>query len=284
MTAQTTENTGRIVFLGCGSMNEAVLAGLLAAGTAAADVTATVRRSERAQELRSRYEGLTVLAENEDAQANIKAVEGAALVVLGVKPVGIVDLCRSIASALSPQTVVISVAAAVTIATMEAALPEGQPLVRTMPNTPLKVGRGAVGLSAGSNVTEDQLAAAAAVFTGAGTTVIVPEENLDAVSAISGSGPAYAFYLAEAMAQAGVKLGLDPELAMVLARETVAGAGAMLAQDGADPAALRKAVTSPNGTTERAIAAFDEAGLPDIIAAGARAAAERAAEISRELA
>ena len=265
-------------------MNEAVLAGLLAAGTAAANVTATVRRSERAEELRGRYEGLTVLAENEDEQANIKAVEGAALVVLGVKPVGIVDLCRSISSALSPQTVVLSVAAAVTISTMEAALPEGQPLVRTMPNTPLKVGRGAVGLSAGSNVTEDQLAAAAAVFSGAGNTVIVPEENLDAVSAISGSGPAYAFYLAEAMAQAGVKLGLDPELATVLARDTVAGAGAMLAQDGADPAALRKAVTSPNGTTERAIAAFDEAGLPDIIAAGARAAADRAAEISRELA
>ncbi|QTG81028.1 pyrroline-5-carboxylate reductase [Arthrobacter crystallopoietes] len=284
MTAQTTETTGRIVFLGCGSMNEAVLAGLLAAGTPAANVTATVRRSERAEELRSRYEGLTVLAETEDAQANLKAVESAALVVLGVKPVGIVDLCRSIASALSPQTVVLSVAAAVTIATMEAALPEGQPLVRTMPNTPLKVGRGAVGLSAGSNVTEDQLAAAAAVFSGAGTTVIVPEGNLDAVSAVSGSGPAYAFYLAEAMAQAGVKLGLDPELAMALARDTVAGAGAMLAQEGADPVALRKAVTSPNGTTERAIAAFDEAGLPDIIAAGARAAAERAAEISRELA
>jgi pyrroline-5-carboxylate reductase len=284
MTAQTTETTGRIVFLGCGSMNEAVLAGLLAAGTPAANVTATVRRSERAEELRSRYEGLTVLAETEDAQANLKAVEDAALVVLGVKPVGIVDLCRSIASALSPQTVVLSVAAAVTIATMEAALPEGQPLVRTMPNTPLKVGRGAVGLSAGSNVTEDQLAAAAAVFSGAGTTVIVPEGNLDAVSAVSGSGPAYAFYLAEAMAQAGVKLGLDPELAMALARDTVAGAGVMLAQEGADPVALRKAVTSPNGTTERAIAAFDEAGLPDIIAAGARAAAERAAEISRELA
>ncbi len=265
-------------------MNEAVLAGLLAAGIPAANVTATVRRSERAEELRSRYEGLTVLAETEDAQANLKAVEGAALVVLGVKPVGIVDLCRSIASALSPQTVVLSVAAAVTIATMEAALPEGQPLVRTMPNTPLKVGRGAVGLSAGSNVTEDQLAAAAAVFSGAGTTVIVPEGNLDAVSAVSGSGPAYAFYLAEAMAQAGVKLGLDPELAMALARDTVAGAGAMLAQEGADPVALRKAVTSPNGTTERAIAAFDEAGLPDIIATGARAAAERAAEISRELA
>ena len=114
--------------------------------------------------------------------------------------------------------------------------------------------------------------------------VEIPEEQVDALSAISGSGPAYAFYLAEAMAAAGVELGLDPELSLLLARETVAGAGFMLAEPGADPTVLRKAVTSPNGTTERAIATFDERGLPAIIADGARAAAERAAEITRQLA
>lgn len=111
----------------------------------------------------------------------------------------------------------------------------------------------------------------------------IPEEQVDALSAISGSGPAYAFYLAEAMAAAGVELGLDEELSVMLARETVAGAGFMLAEPGADPSALRKAVTSPNGTTERAIAAFDDGGLPKIIAEGARAAAARAAEITKEL-
>ena len=264
-------------------MNEAVLAGLLAAGTPAADVTATVRRPERAEELRSRYPGLTVLAEQEDPEANSKAVAGASVAVLGVKPVGIAALCRSISPALARETIVVSVAAAVTIAAMEAALPAGQPLVRTMPNTPLKVGRGAVGLAGGSSTTDAQLEMAAAVFAGAGTVVVVPEDQLDAVAAVSGSGPAYAFYLAEAMAAAGVELGLDAGLAMTLARETVAGAGLMLAQEGADPAALRKAVTSPNGTTERAIAAFDDAGLPAIIAAGARAAEARAAELSREL-
>lgn len=265
-------------------MSEAILVGLLSAGTPAGHVTATVRRSERAEELRRRYPGLTVLAENDDAGANAAAVQGADVVVLGVKPVGIADMCRSIAPALDPTTVVVSVAAAVTIDTMEAALPKGQPLVRSMPNTPLKVRRGAVGISAGSHVTDSQLNAAREVFAGAGTVVVVPEEQLDAVSAVSGSGPAYAFYLAEAMAAAGVELGLDPELSMTLARETVAGAGIMLSEQDADPAVLRRKVTSPNGTTERAIAAFDEAGLPKIIARGAAAAAERAAELSRELA
>jgi pyrroline-5-carboxylate reductase len=274
---------GRIAFLGCGSMNEAVLAGLLAAGTPAGNVTATVRRPERAQELRGRYPGLTVVAENEDPDANSKAVAGASAAVLGVKPAGITALCRSIAPALGRETVVVSVAAAVTIATMQAALPAGQPVVRTMPNTPLKVGRGAVGLSGGSSVSEIQLQQASAVFAGAGTVVVVPEEQLGAVTGVSGSGPAYVFYLAEAMAAAGVELGLDPELSMTLARETVAGAGLMLSQEGADPAALRRAVTSPNGTTERALAAFDGAGLAAIIAAGARASAERAAEMSREI-
>ncbi|MFD1213248.1 pyrroline-5-carboxylate reductase [Arthrobacter sp. GCM10027362] len=288
MNADTTASSsppasGRISFLGCGSMNEAVLAGLLAAGTPAGNVTATVRRPERAEELRRRYPGLTVLAENEDPEANSKAVAGASVAVLGVKPAGITALCRSISPALGQETVVVSVAAAVTIAAMQAALPAGQPLVRSMPNTPLKVGRGAVGLSRGGGVTDAQLEAAAAVFAGAGKVVFVPEEQLDAVSAISGSGPAYAFYLAEAMAAAGTELGLDADLALTLARETVAGAGLMLAREDADPAALRKAVTSPNGTTERAIAAFDAAVLPAIIAAGARAAAARAAEISREL-
>ncbi len=167
---------------------------------------------------------------------------------------------------------------------LEAALPAGQPVIRTMPNTPAKLGRGVVSVSPGTNCSAGQLQRAKDILAAAGTVVEIPEDQVDALSAISGSGPAYAFYLAEAMAEAGVQLGLDPELSLLLARETVAGAGFMLAEPGADPAALRKAVTSPNGTTERAIATFDERGLPAIIADGARAAAERAAEITRQLA
>ena len=275
--------SNRIAFLGCGSMNEAILGGLLEAGTDPADVVATVRRAVRASELAERYHGITAIAGEEEPDNNRQATKGAAVVILGVKPVGIADLAREISPALSPDTVVVSVAAAVSIAQLEAALPTGQPVIRTMPNTPAKLGRGVVSVSPGTHCTPEQLQKVKGILKGAGTVVEVPEEQVDALSAISGSGPAYAFYLAEAMASAGEELGLDRELSLLLARETVAGAGLMLAEPGADPSALRRAVTSPNGTTERAIATFDEQGIPAIIAAGARAAANRAAEITKQL-
>ncbi|KQR65549.1 pyrroline-5-carboxylate reductase [Arthrobacter sp. Leaf337] len=275
--------SNRIAFLGCGSMNEAVMSGMLEAGTDPADVVATVRRAERAAELAQRHPGITAIAGEEEPENNMQAATGSDVVILGVKPVGIADLAREISGALSPKTIVISVAAAVSIAQLEAALPAGQPVIRTMPNTPAKLGRGVVSVSPGTNCSPEQLQLAKDILKGAGTVVEVPEEQVDALSAISGSGPAYVFYLAEAMAAAGVELGLDPELSLLLARETVAGGGLMLAEPGADPTALRKAVTSPNGTTERAIATFDERGLPAIIADGARAAAARAAEITQQL-
>lgn len=275
--------SNRIAFLGCGSMNEAILAGLLGAGTDPADVVATVRRAERAAELAERHHGITAIAGEEEPDNNKQAAKGSGVVILGVKPVGIADLAHEISGSLSPKTLVISVAAAVSLAQLEAALPPGQPVIRTMPNTPAKLGRGVVSVSPGTHCSPEQLQQAKDIFRAAGTVVEVPEEQVDAISAISGSGPAYAFYLAEAMAAAGVELGLDHDLAMLLARETVAGAGFMLAEPGADPSALRISVTSPNGTTERAIATFNERGLPAIIAAGARAAAERAAEISKQL-
>ena len=275
--------SNRIAFLGCGSMNEAILGGLLEAGTDPADVVATVRRAGRASELAERYHGITAIAGEEEPDNNRQATKGSAVVILGVKPVGITDLAREISPALSPDTVVVSVAAAVSIAQLEAALPPGQPVIRTMPNTPAKLGRGVVSVSPGTHCTPEQLQKVKGILKGAGTVVEVPEEQVDALSAISGSGPAYAFYLADAMASAGEELGLDRELSLLLARETVAGAGLMLAEPGADPTALRRAVTSPNGTTERAIATFDEQGIPAIIAAGARAAANRAAEITKQL-
>ncbi|TLM72343.1 pyrroline-5-carboxylate reductase [Pseudarthrobacter sp. NamB4] len=275
--------SNRIAFLGCGSMNEAILSGLLEAGTDPADVVATVRRAGRAAELAERHHGVTAIAGEEEPDNNKQATKGSGVVILGVKPAGIADLAREISGALSPSTVVVSVAAAVSIAQLEAALPAGQPVIRSMPNTPAKLGRGVVSVSRGTNCTREQLQRVKDVLQGAGTVVEVPEEQVDALSAISGSGPAYAFYLAEAMAAAGAELGLDRELSLLLARETVAGAGFMLAEPGADPTDLREAVTSPNGTTERAIATFDERGLPAIIAAGARAAADRAAEITKQL-
>lgn len=276
--------SNRIAFLGCGSMNEAILGGLIDGGVDPADIVATVRRAERAAELAQRHHGITAIAGEEEPDNNKQAATGSGVVILGVKPAGIADLAREISESLSPDTIVISVAAAVSLAQLEAALPAGQPVIRTMPNTPAKLGRGVVSVSPGTNCSAGQLQRAKDILAAAGTVVEIPEDQVDALSAISGSGPAYAFYLAEAMAEAGAQLGLDPELSLLLARETVAGAGFMLAEPGADPSALRKAVTSPNGTTERAIATFDERGLPAIIADGARAAAARAAEITRQLA
>ena len=272
----------RLTFLGCGSMNEAILGGILAGGLPAGQVTATVRRPERAEELRAAH-GITVLAEGDDAEVNRKAVAGADLVIVGVKPVGVADLLRQVADALPDGAVVLSVAAAVPLSLMESLLPAGQPVIRSMPNTPSRLGRGVVSISAGTHAGQEAMDLARRVLSATGTVVEVPEEQVDAVSAVSGSGPAYAFYLAEAMARAGVELGLDSDLSALLARETVAGAGYMLAEPDADATALRRAVTSPNGTTEAAIAAFDQHGLPGIIEAGAHAAAARAKEITAQL-
>ncbi|WP_104180681.1 pyrroline-5-carboxylate reductase [Arthrobacter sp. B0490] len=273
----------RIAFLGCGSMNESILAGLLAAGLDPALVTATVRRSARAAELAERH-GVRALATSDDDAANVTAAQDADVVVLGVKPVGIVPLAREIGPVLKPSAVVLSVAAAVSIAMIEAALPEGQPVIRSMPNTPSRLGRGVLSISAGSAAGPELMAQARDLLRPAGTVVEIPEDQVDALSAVSGSGPAYAFYLAEAMAAAGVEFGLDADLSALIARETVAGAGLMLAEEGADATALRRAVTSPNGTTQAAIEAFEASNLAGIVADGARAAIARAGAITRELA
>lgn len=272
-----------IAFLGTGNMNGAILRGLLAAGHPAGQIRATTRSAESASALAADT-GVEARPAGQDESANAWAVDGADVVVLGVKPVGIAALAAQIAPLLAPHTVVVSVAAAITLATLEAALPAGQPVVRSMPNTPLQLGAGVVGISRGTSADDAAVATASAVFSDSGEVFEVPESQIDALSAVSGSGPAYAFYLAEAMADGGVALGLDRELALRLASATIAGGGAMLSQPGADPVALRRAVTSPNGTTERAIKTFDQLGVREAIAAGEKAAAERATALSIELA
>ncbi|MGY5319053.1 pyrroline-5-carboxylate reductase [Neomicrococcus lactis] len=273
----------RLAFIGLGNMNGAILRGILASGHDPKLVTGTVRNPEKSQALSSEL-GVTVLAEGDNPAANQEAVKDADIIFLGVKPFGISDMCEQIKDHLPAGSVVVSVAAAVTTATMEAHLNPGQSVIRTMPNVPLQVGKGAVGLSAGTHATEEHVNAATALFEPSGLVVKVPEDQLDAVSAISGSGPAYAFYLAELMAEAGEKLGLDAALSRDLARATMAGAGYMLDDAAADPATLRKSVTSPKGTTEVALRIFEERGMRDIISAGAAGATARAQEISNDLA
>ncbi|MEX3599267.1 pyrroline-5-carboxylate reductase [Kocuria carniphila] len=268
-------------FLGSGSMNGSILRGVLASGTPAGRVRATTKSASSAEKLREDT-GVTVLSGEENEKANLEAVKGADVVLLGVKPYAILDLAREIAPALEPKTVVASVAAGITLEALEKALPEGQPVVRTMPNTPSSVGRGVISVTPGTHTTKEQLEAVREVLSSVATVVEVEEHLVRAVTGVSGSGPAYVFYLAEAMQQAGEKLGLPSDVARVLAKETVAGAGVLLSPDDADPAALRKAVTSPGGTTEKAINTFDDQGLRDVIAAGVTASAERGDEMEQE--
>ncbi|MEX5301875.1 pyrroline-5-carboxylate reductase [Kocuria sabuli] len=270
-----------LAFLGCGSMNGSILRGVLASGVPVEQIRATVRSEDSARPLREET-GVRAYVTGEDPEANRRAAREADVVLLGVKPVGILDLAREIAPALRPGTVVASVAAGISLEALEQVLPAGQPVVRTMPNTPSSVGRGVVSVTPGTATTPEQTRAVRRVLEAVGTVVEVPEEQVDAVTGVSGSGPAYVFLLAEAMQHAGERMGLPADVARVLAKETVSGAGELLRPAGADPAALRKAVTSPKGTTDRAITTFQENGFEDLVAAAARASADRSAELTRE--
>lgn len=274
-----------VAFLGTGSMNGAIATGLLAGGADPSGVRATVGSSSSIEPLRKKLgehgSAVLVLAHETDPDANLRAVDGADIVLLGVKPYAILDLAQQIAPALGPRTVVVSVAAGITLDALAAALPQGQPVVRCMPNTPSRVGKGVLAISVGSTVDAGQREAAIRVLSAAGRVIEVQEELMGAVTAVSGSGPAYAFLLAETMAAAGVKLGLDEKTATELAAATVAGAGYLLEAE-PNPEALRQAVTSPHGTTDRAIRAFTEGGLFKLTETAMRACAQRNDEMTVE--
>lgn len=263
-----------IAFVGAGSMNGAILRGVLASGVPAGRVRATTQSEGSARKLADET-GVQVFALEVDSVANARAVDGADLVVLGVKPHAVTEVCDQISGALMLDTVVVSVAAGIRLETLAEHLPQGQPLVRSMPNTPSSVGRGVISVTAGEHTSVQQLHLVQDVLGQVGTVVSVPEDQVRAVTGVSGSGPAYVFLLAEMLQKAGQKLGLDPEVARVLAKETVSGAGALLSPEQADPQALRKAVTSPNGTTEQAIRTFMEGGIEQLVADAVEASAAK---------
>lgn len=271
----------RVSFLGLGNMNGAILAGYLAGGADPSTVTATVHTPEKAEPAAQKY-GVQVSASGADQTANQQAAASADVVLLGVKPKGILALCREISDALRPETVVVSVAAGVSREAMEQNLPEGQPVVRTMPNTPLTVGSGVVGVAPGPTVTPEQLESVKAVFAESGLVVEVEENQLSAVVATAGSAPAYVFLLAELIAAHGAELGLDRADAEAMAAATVKGAGLMLTRGEETAETLRKNVMSPGGTTEKAVESFLAGGLPDLVARAMDAAAARDREMSEE--
>lgn len=264
--------TERIAILGAGVMGETLLSAILDSGRSADDLVISEKRQERADELRATY-GVRVTG-NADAAAD------ADVILLVVKPQDVPGLLDEIAAVVRPGATVLSLAAGIRIATISEALPEGVVVVRCMPNTPALVGEGMFGVSPGPGVDKHKLASVVSLLEAGGRVVVVDEDRQDAVTAVSGSGPAYVFYLAEAMIAGGVEAGLDEDTARTLAAQTLVGAAKLLAGSGETAEELRRRVTSPNGTTHAAITTFDERGVKDGLVAGVLAAAARSAELS----
>ncbi|KRC51782.1 pyrroline-5-carboxylate reductase [Leifsonia sp. Root227] len=268
-----------IAMLGAGSMGRAILSGLLAPGvTVDGGIRVTNRSAARAAEL-SGTAGVTAYATEEKADANRTAVDGAEIVIVAVKPAMVPDLLREIGASLTPGAVVVSVAAGVTTATFESLLPETVAVVRSMPNTPAVVGKAVTGISGGNRARQEDLALVRTLFETVGEVVEVPESQLDALGTISGSGPAYVFFLIEQLTEAAVAKGFTPEQAATLVNGTFLGASELLVSSGEDPAELRRRVTSPGGTTERAIAVLADADLSGLFTRATDAALARSREL-----
>lgn len=212
---------------------------------------------------------------------NLTAVRKADVVVVAVKPQDVTTVLGEVADVLQPGKVVISLAAGVSLSVLEGHAPDGVAVVRVMPNTPALVGQGMSVLSPGSACTEAQLAQAEELLSACGRVVTLPEAQMDAVTAISGSGPAYVFLVAEAMIESGVRLGLPRDVATELSVQTLLGASTMLSDTGTHPTLLREQVTSPGGTTAAALAQFEDHRLRAAFIAATTAARDRSIELAK---
>ena len=239
-----------LALIGAGVRGETLLSGLIRAGRKVDELLVGERRPERAAELEERY-GVTVLG-------NAEAAEKADTVALVVKPQDMEDLLKEIAPAVRPGKLVVSLAAGITTAFLESHLPAGVAVVRVMPNTPALVDEGMAAISRGSHCDEEHLVEAEALMDSIGKVIRVPEKQQDAVTAISGSGPAYIFFVVESMIEAGVHLGLPRATASELVVQTVVGSAKLLRETGEHPTVLREQVTSPAGTTAAAIRQLEE--------------------------
>ncbi|MCW4456980.1 pyrroline-5-carboxylate reductase [Microbacterium sp. MPKO10] len=269
-----------IAILGAGSMGGAILSGLAQPHVRVdGGIRVTNRTAAKAEPL-AELDGVTSWSLEQTPDAQARALAGAKVVLVGVKPHMVPDLLRDIAGDLEPGSIVVSVAAGVTIETFESLLPESVSVIRAMPNTPSHVGKGVTGLAAGTRSNDDDLALARAVFETVGDVVEVPESQIDALSTISGSGPAYVFYLIEELTRAAIGKGFSPEQAATLVNGTFAGATELLMQSGKTPEQLRIEVTSPKGTTEQAVNVLQQAGFAETFAHATDAALARARELA----
>ena len=268
-----------LAFLGAGSMGGAILRGVVASGIPADAITATNRTPEKAQVL-AELDGVASIALSERPDGNLDAARDARIVLVGVKPAMVPDLLREIAPVLAEDAIVVSLAAGVTLATFAEALGDDARVVRSMPNTPSTIRKGVTGLAAGAAATAEDLALVRRLFETVGVVIEVPESQIDALSTISGSGPAYVFLLIEEWTKVGVSLGFSEADARVMAEQTFIGSTALLEASGETPAEMRRRVTSPKGTTERAIAVLQDAHLADTFAEASAAALARNRELA----
>ncbi|WP_339502964.1 pyrroline-5-carboxylate reductase [Pseudomonas silesiensis] len=266
----------RIAFIGAGNMAASLIGGLRAKGLEAAHIRASDPGAETRAKVNAEH-GIEVFADNAEA------IQGADVVVLAVKPQAMKAVCEAIRPSLQSNQLVVSIAAGITCASMNNWL-GAQPIVRCMPNTPALLRQGVSGLFATTQVTADQRQQAQELLSAVGIALWLDEEQqLDAVTAVSGSGPAYFFLLIEAMTAAGVKLGLPADIAAQLTLQTALGAAHMAVASDVDAAELRRRVTSPAGTTEAAIKSFQAGGFEALVEQALGAAAHRSAEMAEQL-
>ncbi|MDX6312692.1 MAG: pyrroline-5-carboxylate reductase [Streptomyces sp.] len=264
--------TQKVAVLGTGKIGEALLSGMIRAGWAPDQLVVTARRPARAEELRARY--------GVEAVTNAEAAKIADTLILAVKPQDMSALLDELAPHVAADRLVISAAAGIPTAFFEDRLAEGTAVVRVMPNTPVLVDEGMSVISAGSHATEAHLLRTEEIFNPVGKTLRVPEKHQDAATALSGSGPAYFYFLVEAMTDAGILLGLPRAQAHDLIVQSAIGAAVMLRDSGEHPVKLREAVTSPAGTTINAIRELEKHGVRHALIAALEAARDRSRELA----
>ncbi|WP_084039143.1 pyrroline-5-carboxylate reductase [Demequina sp. NBRC 110053] len=271
------EQSPRVAVIGGGVMGGTIVTALRVGGWPAESIVVAERDAARRDAIAEAH-GVVV------SESIAEAADGAEAIVVAVKPQDAAAALEDISTTYREGALVLTVAAGLSTTFYEERLPHGAPVVRCMPNTPAIVAHGATAIVAGAGASDGHLALAASILSATGMVVVLDsEDQMDAVTAVSGSGPAYFYAVVEALAAAGVKQGLDSTLATQLAAQTFVGAARLLQESGDSPSVLRQRVSSPGGTTIAALEAMQEAGLPDVIAAGAEAAAARSRELGDEL-
>lgn len=264
----------KVAFLGAGKMGGIILQALLKHGRLSSkSIFATVAHAERAK-------GLATKLKVKVGTDNVEAAKGADIILIAVKPQVVEDVVREIGGKLTPKQLIISMAASVPTSMIEKNLPPNIPVIRAMPNTPCLMGAGMTAICKGKHATANHLAMTTELFDVVGRTVIVDEKHMDAVTALSASGPAYIYIILESLAEAGVKVGLPRDVATLLAAQTALGAAKVVLETGDHPALLKDAVTTPAGCTIDAIMELEEGKLRVTLIKAVVKAAQRAKELA----